>query len=139
MQEKGPKQGSFGTLIKTLGLQIDLNNFARGEVQVGHTDSRRTEINVVLSDILKAGVISSKQAESIRGRLHWFESFAFGRVGNQAIKTLGSLVNCEMKSISISQSVKAALFFLKACCPTSEVSPCLSTMLGHFHRWCFRR
>ena len=111
--KEGAKAGSFGTLIKTLGLQIDLNNFASGQVLVGHTDSRRSEINVILSDILEAGIISSKQAESIRGRLHWFESFAFGRVGNQAIKTLGGLVNSEMKSISISHSVREALFFLK--------------------------
>ena len=60
------------------------------------------------------GVISCKQAESIPGRLHWFESFAFGRVGNQANKTLGVfLVGWESKNVSLSQSVRVVLTFLK--------------------------
>lgn len=111
--KEGSKAGSFDTVVKTLGLQIDLSNFSGGEVLVGHTESRRNEMNAVLSDILSLGSITSKQAESIRGRLHWFESFAFGRVGNQAIKTLGSLVNSERKTISLTPQVRAALFFLK--------------------------
>ena len=74
---------------------------------------QENEMNTVLSDILSLGSITSKQAESIRGRLNWFESVAFGRVGNQAIKTLGSLVNSERKTISLTPQVRAALFFLK--------------------------
>ncbi len=78
----GSQAGGFGALVKTLGLQIDLTNSTNG-VLIGHTDSRREEINMVLSEILSLEFLTSKQAESIRGRLHWQESFAFGRVGCQ--------------------------------------------------------
>ena len=41
-----------------------------------------------LGQFLSSGYISSKQAESLRGRLHWFECFAFGRIANKAISRL---------------------------------------------------
>ena len=110
--KEGSKAVQFDVSLKTLGLQIDLQQFGQDEVFVGHTESRRSELENMIGDILKAGSVISKQAESLRGRLHWFESFSFGRFGNRYIKLLGGLAYKESKIILMQPEIKA-LTFLK--------------------------
>ena len=45
-----------------------------------HTDSRKAELNETLDRHLNEGAMTPKEAESLRGRVIWFESFLFGRV-----------------------------------------------------------
>jgi len=88
---EGNKAASFSKRFKTLGVELDLHKFCELEVRLGHTPERRDEIGAVLDEVIAASRVTVKQAESLRGRLHWFESFAFGRVANGAVKTLGDL------------------------------------------------
>ena len=85
----GDKACAFSKCFKSLGVKIDLKDFGSRLVLLGHTQDRREELSVVLKDILQSKCITAKQAESMRGRLDWFESFAFGRVANGAVKILG--------------------------------------------------
>ena len=77
----GNKASAFAKVFKSLGVEIDLENFESGIVRLGHTKERRDELSSVRQDILKERCVTAKQAEFMRSRLHWFESFAFGRVG----------------------------------------------------------
>ena len=96
--KEGAKAVQFDVCLKTLGLHIDLNNFKNDKVLAGHTEARRSELEQTIGDILHAGFVTSKQAESLRGRLLWCESFSFGRIGNRYIKLLGDLAYQEGRS-----------------------------------------
>ena len=84
-----------------------------GEVRIGHTQDRKVEIGTVLGEILQARTVTAKQAESLRGRMHWFESFAFGRVANGAVKILGDLSLKGTRTVVLGQKDIVALRFLK--------------------------
>ena len=109
----GNKACAFSKVFKSLGVEIDLKNFESGHVRLGHTQDRRDELSSVLQDILKERCVTAKQAESMRGRLHWFESFAFGRVANIAVKVLGDLALCGRRKIELSDDEMASLSFLR--------------------------
>ena len=55
----------------------------------------------------------AKQAESLRGRMHWFESFAFGRVANGAVKILGDLALRGTRTVALERRDVMSLRFLK--------------------------
>ncbi len=42
--------------------------------------SRVSELSTCIAEILSKGSISAKEAERLRGRMQWFETFAFGRI-----------------------------------------------------------
>jgi hypothetical protein len=108
----GNKASTFAKVFKSLGVEIDLENFESGIVRLGHTKERRDELSSVLRDILKERCVTAKQAESMRGRLHWFESFAFGRVANSAVKVLGDLALSGRRKIDLTDSQMTSLRFL---------------------------
>ena len=88
---EGDKAGAFDVCFKSLGVEIRLGQFASGAVSLGHTKERCEELRAVLGEVLQAGCLSPKQAMSLRGRMHWFESFSFGRVANSAVKVIGDV------------------------------------------------
>eukprot|EP00435_Cladocopium_sp_Y103_P000018 s3918_g1.t1 len=108
----GDKACAFAKCFKSLGVEINLTEFREKTVRLGHTKERREELSSVLEDILKEKCITAKQAESMRGRLHWFESFAFGRVANGAVKVLGDLALSGKRKVELSASEVASLRFL---------------------------
>jgi hypothetical protein len=110
---EGSKAAEFSKRFKTLGVEIDLQEFCKSEVRLGHTSERRDEIGAVLDDILSGSSLTAKQAESLRGRLHWFESFAYGRVANGAVRTLGNLALRGSKNITLSSREVRDLRFLR--------------------------
>jgi hypothetical protein len=110
---EGSKATGFSKQFKSLGVELDLRDFCRAEARIGHTSERREEIGAVLDDILRASCVTAKQAESLRGRLHWFESFAFGRVANGAVKTLGDLSLRGLKQIVLRPREIRDLCFLR--------------------------
>ena len=109
----GDKAVEFSTRFKSLGVEIDVSNFSKGSIAIGHTQDRRTELSKVLDEVFSQGVISTKQAESLRGRMRWFESFAFGRVANGAVKALGRLALGGKKNVKLSRVDLRLLSFLK--------------------------
>ena len=86
-------------------MQVDLQESSSHRAYIGHTASRVEELSVLLDDILRAGRISAKHAESLRGRMLCFETYAFGRVGNSAVKKLGDLAYLGVKDVSLSQRI----------------------------------
>ena len=111
--KEGYKATEFSKHFKTFGVQINLEEFEQGAVYIGHTEERKQELGPVLQDLLAGKKVSSKQAESLRGRMHWFESFAFGRVANKAVQTLGQLALKRRKANGLSTEELRDLKFLR--------------------------
>lgn len=128
----GDKACAFSKQFKSLGVEMDLTKFGDGLVRLGHTKERREELNMVLQGILREGVVSAKQVESIRGRLHWFESFDFGRVANSAVKILGELALGGRNRVTLAQAETSALKFL---CERVLVAPPLSITPSCLQSW----
>ena len=110
---EGSKASGFSKKFKTLGVEVNLEDFTFGTVQLGHTDDCREELHRALTEILDAGSVSAKMAESLRGRLHWFKSFAFGRVANRAVKAIGGISLRGSRIVSLSVEDVAAIRFLR--------------------------
>ena len=109
---EGDKAGDFSDCFKSLGVEIRLDRFSQGAVLIGHTHDRCEELRTVLGDILNAGSVSPKQAMSLRGRMHWFESFAFGRVANSAVKVIGDVSLRREKLVKLNLQELNAIRFL---------------------------
>ena len=77
---EGKKWLPFDESMAVLGAILDLRRFAEGVVSFKHTEARRSELEETLNRHLESDALSQKDAESLRGRLIWFESFLFGRV-----------------------------------------------------------
>ena len=54
-----------------------------------HTDARKAELDETFSRHLSEDSLTSKEAESLRGRLIWFDSFLFGRIANLSLHEIG--------------------------------------------------
>ena len=109
----GSKAECFSRSFRSLGVEICLDGFKDGVVTIGHTKERCEELGKVLGEILTAGFVSTKHALSLRGRMHWFESFAFGRVANGAVRILGDIAGRQGREVRLSDSDLRALRFLK--------------------------
>ena len=77
--KEGSKAVAFSDRVRTLGLLVQLGDIHKG-FSVGHTDERRSELREALLGVLARKQIEPKQAERLRGRMQWFEGYAFGRV-----------------------------------------------------------
>ena len=126
----GKKSVPWSTKVKALGVVIDLApddasfDEAGRFVTIGHTPSRVDELQETLSGILQLGVMSGKEAERLRGRLQWFESFAGGRVAQQALMTISKMAATGRKSEKLSDSELRAVQFLRdrvICAPPTNI------------------
>ena len=106
----GAKAVPFGTQVRTLGLQQ--LGFAAQGFCIGHTEERRAELKTALQDVLEKGTIEPKQAERLRGRMQWFEGYAFGRVAQFSLKVLGDLALRRQKSVKLNDNELHAVQFL---------------------------
>ena len=88
---QGSKNTEFFKGVKTLGVFLNLDG-ENGLVELGHTDSPKQELSEMLNSILSEGQVLTKTAKSLRGRLQWFETFAFGRTANSCLHRLGVYV-----------------------------------------------
>ncbi|CAJ1342105.1 unnamed protein product [Effrenium voratum] len=86
---EGHKAMQFDGCFRTLGLLVNLLGILKGVALVGHTEERRTELAEALHAVIESGELSRKEAERLRGRLIWFESFVWGRSANMAVRELG--------------------------------------------------
>ena len=87
------KAVEFSRRVKSSGVALNLEKTDPHEffMTIGHTESRIKELSDCIQAILDAGSINQKDAERLRGRMQWFESFAFGRVAYQPMKILSKL------------------------------------------------
>ena len=115
----GKKAVAWDTKVKALGVVIDLcpEGSQNGEgprfVTIGHTPKRIAELDEALANILELGAMSKKEAERLRGRLQWFESFAGGRVAQQVLLVLSKMASTGRQSEQLSPGEVSAVRFLK--------------------------
>ena len=114
---EGSKSVAFSTTVKSLVVVLKLENvfdddgFSR--FSIGHTDSRVSELSTCIAEILSKGSISAKEAERLRGRMQWFETFAFGRIANQPMRVLSKLASSKRYSLKLTDHDVINLTFLK--------------------------
>jgi ribonuclease HI len=133
---EGKKAVNWDTKIKTLGVVLDLAPSAEPGtdqrfVTIGHTESRVLELRTLIETILDRGAMSCKDAERLRGRLQWFETFAHGRVAQQSLKIISGLASVGRKRETLGSKEIGALQFLKdrvlTAAPTKVMSANLQT------------
>jgi len=110
--KEGRKATVFGKSFKALGLVIDLSHFGEGYVTIGHTPERGEELRSTIANILEADRLSHAEAESLRGRLHWYTSFLFGRRSAQALNVLSDWVNRGTSKCTLSDDLRDSLKLL---------------------------
>ena len=110
--QEGSKNTEFAKGVKTLGVFLNLEGEG-GAVELGHAEARKKELRETLDSILSEGQVLTKTAESLRGRLQWFETFAFGRTANSCLHRLGEISMCSGRSHRFSRDDYATLTFLR--------------------------
>ena len=88
--EDGPKCLPFNSCCDALGVKIDLAPSDKGRALICNTASRIEELVTDIRDILKAGFLSAKSAQKLRGRMQFAESQLFGRTGKRCIRILSA-------------------------------------------------
>ena len=109
--KEGSKAVEFGGQVKTLGLLVELGNVRKG-FTIGHTQERREELRAALTEVLETKKLEPKQAERLRGRMQWFEGYAFGRVAQHSLRTLGEIALKKQKVVELAPHELAAIDFL---------------------------
>ncbi|CAE7797083.1 unnamed protein product [Symbiodinium sp. CCMP2592] len=109
----GKKATVFAKAFKALGLIIDLSHFGEGYVTIGHTQERGDELRATITRILESNRLSHAEAESLRGRLHWYTSFLFGRRSSQALNVLSDWVNRSASKGTLPTELRESLMFLR--------------------------
>ena len=107
----GKKAVAFSTVCKGLGLCFDLSKSAEGEVTIRQ---RQQELTESLDAILAAGQLSCKDAESLRGRLHWYSSYLFRRGPCEAMHKLGRRASYADRGHDLDRELRWALQELRS-------------------------
>ncbi|CAE7032271.1 NaCP60E [Symbiodinium sp. CCMP2592] len=124
----GKKAIDHATSFATLGLQVDLANTEDRVILIGHTDKRRDELCASLSEVLEQGKLEPRPFERLKGRMVFFEGYSFGRVSNQAVRTLSRACKHANSSVHLNALHRSALNFLIERTKSAEplrVQPCL--------------
>ena len=113
--QSGKKCQQFSEEMRALGLIFDLSQFGKGKVLIKHTPKRKRELIERLEEILAKGSLTPKEAESLRGRVQWYESYLFGRIANLAVHRIGkrALSKLASRDTKLDDEPKSALTFLK--------------------------
>ena len=92
---------------------MDLEKFDEGVVYFCHTESRKAELDDTISKHLATNRMTQKEAEVLRGRLIWFESFMFGRIANLSLYAIGQRAISSDGSSKLDEALKRALKFFQ--------------------------
>ncbi len=107
----GSKCVPFSEQFKMLGLVMDLSRSERKQIFLGDTNERAEELMSQIKSFLSSGKISSKEAERLRGRLLFFESFTFGRLAGDAAKAIGRFACGNRPPMPFDNDIRRALEF----------------------------
>ena len=107
--KEGKKATNFSTTVSALGLVFDLADFSNGCVTIRHTERRAQELRDTLGHHLEQGTLSPKEAEVLRGRLHWYSSYLFGRGPAVAMKVLSRRAQGREGSNFVNDELRGAL------------------------------
>ena len=108
----GKKAVKFDKQFAALGLVCDLTGFDEGSFTIGHTEERKAELVSSIRAILAEGVLSPKEAEILRGRLHWFNSYLFGRAPCNAMRNLSKRAQSHDHNSLLCEDLRNALSVL---------------------------
>ena len=108
----GKKAVEFNCRFAALGLMCDLSGFDEGSFTIGHTVERRTELVATIHAILDSDELTPKEAEVLRGRLHWFNSYLFGRAPCNAMHTLSKRAQGHTHDSRLGEDLRASLSIL---------------------------
>ena len=108
----GKKAVEFDHKFAALGLMCDLSGFDEGSFTIGHTEERKAELVGSIRGILTEGMLSPKEAEVLRGRLHWFNSCLFGRSPCNAMHNLSKRAQGHDQSHALGDVLQASLTVL---------------------------
>ena len=86
--EDGDKCQPFSDSCEALGVAINLSDSERGRATICNTEARIQELCSDLQAVLDEGVLKSKVAQRLRGRMQFAESQLFGRTGRRCLKVL---------------------------------------------------
>ena len=111
--KEGKKFLPFNHKFKMLGLEVNLENCKDNSMTIGHTEERRSELVAKINDILAEGWLDAKEAERLRGRMIFFESYAFGRLANSAIKNIGRFCVESSGRKRLDSSIQGSLLLLR--------------------------
>ena len=112
---EGKKAVEWSTRVKTLGVLVDLDPEGGdgSYVTIGHTENRVAELQTCLAGFLQTKRMSRKDAEKLRGRLQWFESFAHGRTAQQALRVISRIASTGRIKEDLTQFELSVISFLK--------------------------
>ena len=80
----------------------------------------------------KTKCVEPKQAERLRGRMQWFEGYAFGRIAQHSLKTLGELALRQQRVVTLTESEVSAISFLLSRVQSAEAIRITTTPLDNF-------
>ena len=131
---EGKKAVDWSTRVKTLGVVIDLAPAAEEgvlnrHVTIGHTETRISELAALIEAILERGAMSNKDAERLRGRLQWYETFSHGRVAQQALRVVSGMASAGRQHEALGAKEVRALKFLRSRVLTAAPTKVMSTSL----------
>ncbi|CAE7232725.1 unnamed protein product [Symbiodinium sp. CCMP2592] len=110
---EGRKAVPFAKTFKALGILVDLENFCSGEVTLKHTPERIASLSASLQSVLDSDCLSQPEADRLRGKLHWFASFLFGRRSCLALQVLSRRAKGLGSSTKLDPELREALVYLK--------------------------
>ena len=88
---------------------MDLSDAANKVARIGHTSERREELAQSIKHHLATGELSARQAEQLRGRMVFFEGYAFGRTTNQALKQVSLRAESSGDQCKLDDALRRAL------------------------------
>ena len=86
--EEGRKCVPFGAKCEALGVEFDLSGTSKLNACIRNTESRVAELVHDLEAVISSKVLSSKQAQRLRGRMQFADSQIFGRTSKRCLHTL---------------------------------------------------
>ena len=108
---EGKKWVPFSEQMEVLWVVIDLSRYDQGVVYFKHTAARKTELEEVISRHLSEDRMTPKEAETLHGRLIWFEGFMFGRIANLSLHVIGKRATMTGGETRLNGELKRALTF----------------------------
>ena len=79
--EEGEKADEFSRLVTALGIQVDLSKLAEGRIFFSNAEKRVAELVHLINGFLDRGLMSTLEAQKLRGRMQFAYGQLFGRVG----------------------------------------------------------
>ncbi|CAE7224658.1 unnamed protein product [Symbiodinium sp. CCMP2456] len=111
--KEGKKATEFGETFNALGLSFDLTRFRDGVVTLRHTEARTAELLETLDGILQERKLRPKDAEVLRGRMHWYTSYLFGRAPCEAMHQISIRAQGHDACASLTPELEEALMTMK--------------------------